>query len=189
MHNIVTSDPRDHFWTRSDGRVFSSLYQEMMKGDDPRFAAWLADGSAENPHIPTPWPKNEAGVESDAILQDILRPYGVFITLGEYAKDSRWRRETGGITVDGIKVATDDRSKMLIAGAEAVAKDDPTFLTPFRDAGGEEHMLKADEVIAVAKAVRRHVAACFAAYSDVIAKIDAGTLKTRAKVDAAFAAV
>ncbi len=31
-----------------------------------------------------------------------------------YAADKRWRVETGGISVGGIDVATDDRSKLMI---------------------------------------------------------------------------
>ncbi|MTW19462.1 DUF4376 domain-containing protein [Rhodoplanes serenus] len=111
------------------------------------------------------------------------------VDLAAYAADARWRRETGGIVVGGIPIATDDRSKLLIAGARIHAEVDPAWSTVWTTADGVRHPVTAAQVIAISAAVLAHVDAAFRLYDEVVAAIDAGTITTPAEIDAAFAAV
>lgn len=106
-----------------------------------------------------------------------------------YAADARWRREVGGIVVDGLRIATDDRSKLLIAGARIQAEADPAWSTVWTAADGSRHPVSSAQVIAISAAVLDHVDACFRRQGDVLAAITAGTITTKAEIDAAFAAV
>ena len=104
-----------------------------------------------------------------------------------YAADKRWQMETGGIIVDGVPVATDDRSKVMIIGARAAAQSDPNWTTVWHGTDGGAYPLNAAAVLAISKAVEAHVNATFATFAAVKADIDAGDITTLAEIDAAFA--
>lgn len=65
-------DPRNWYWLADDGRIYSSAAGEVVTDEDKAFKAWTEAGS-----IPTPWPRDEEGNQTDAALQDVLRPYGL----------------------------------------------------------------------------------------------------------------
>lgn len=106
--------------------------------------------------------------------------------LKAYAADRRWRKEVGGVIVNGIPIATDDRSKQMIMGARLAAAADSGFTTPWVAADNSVHTLTAAEVIAISNAVLEHVATCFATFATVAAKIDSEEIAGAAQVDAAF---
>lgn len=60
------------FWLDSSGRVYSSAKQAVVDEKDKDYSAWQAAG---NP--PTPWPKNDAGEETDEALAAVLAGYGL----------------------------------------------------------------------------------------------------------------
>lgn len=109
------------------------------------------------------------------------------MTLQEYAAAKRWEKEVGGIEINGLTVATDDRSKTMISGARVAAMADPDFTTSWKGAGGEFVPLDAHAVIAISDAVLAHVSNCFAIEAQVLAAIEAGSITTEAQIDAAFA--
>ncbi|WP_262265489.1 DUF4376 domain-containing protein [Microvirga yunnanensis] len=102
-----------------------------------------------------------------------------------YAKDARWQREQRGVTVEGLTVPTDDRTKLLATGAKGLAEEFPekTFVW---DLGTYELTLTGAQVKAIAIAVGLHADRGFTIYGDVAAAIRAGTITTTAEVDAAF---
>ena len=110
-------------------------------------------------------------------------------TLLAYAASKRWETETGGITINGVKVATDDRSKLMIMGAYAAAQANPNYTTQWVGSDGVAATLDATQVIAMGNAVQAHVAKCFATYVGIQAAIPAGTTTTYDQVDAAFAVI
>jgi len=73
----------------------------------------------------------------------------------------RWQAENGGVIVAGIRVATDDRSKLLIADAGRRAEADSSFTTKWKSRDGWV-TLNATALIGLRNAVFAHVAACFA---------------------------
>lgn len=104
-----------------------------------------------------------------------------------HASDARWQKETGGITVSGMFVATDDRSKLLLQGARTSADADPGYIEGWKSSSGDWIDLDAATIIALSNAVRSHVSACFALERTVTAQIEAGTITTLAEVEAIFA--
>ena len=111
--------------------------------------------------------------------------------LADYAKDARDAKENGGITVQGVPIATDDRSKLLVAGARMRADDNPSGTEMWAAADGKEYPLPAAAIVLISKAIGAHVSACFTCYGQVKAAIaaDPPTITDRAGVDAAYAAV
>jgi hypothetical protein len=105
-----------------------------------------------------------------------------------YAADRRWRQEVGGITVAGVPVATDDRSKLMITGARVAAMADSGWSTVWHGADGNTYPVDAPAMVAISNAVQAHVNGGFATFALVKAAIESGTITTLAEVDASFAA-
>jgi hypothetical protein len=93
----------------------------------------------------------------------------------------RYARETGGITVNGVAVATDLVSQAKINGALALVQVQPATSIKWKAAAGFV-TLDAAAVQAVALAVGRHVQACFAREAQLTDEINA-----RATVEAVVA--
>lgn len=60
------------YWQSTNGRIYSSAKQALIQNDDNDFIAWQTAG-----YLPTPWPKNEKGEETDAALANVLAPHGL----------------------------------------------------------------------------------------------------------------
>lgn len=108
------------------------------------------------------------------------------MTLHEYAAAKRWEKEVGGIEINGLTVATDDRSKTMISGARVAAMANPNFTTAWKGSGGEFVPLDASAVVAISDAVLAHVSNCFAIEAQVLADILAGAITTDEQIDTAF---
>jgi len=101
-----------------------------------------------------------------------------------YAATKRYAVETGGITVDGSKVATDRQSQALITGAYNYVQANPDVTVKFKTSAGFVE-LTAAQMTAIANTVGAHVQASFAAEGEVDKQIIAGTITTTAEIDAA----
>jgi hypothetical protein len=160
--------------------------------------AYIQDGAVHELFDADPaWPEaldvRPVGDEVEAgwILQEddsFAPPPPGAVDLVAHAADARWRLETGGITVGGVPVLTDDRSKLMIAGARLAAMADPAWTTPWHGADGGIYPLNAAAIVAISDAVSAHVQATFTTFATVKAAIAAGTITTPAEIDAAFAA-
>jgi hypothetical protein len=104
-----------------------------------------------------------------------------------HAAEQRWLKEVGGIVVDGMIIATDDRSKLLLQGARTAADADPEHVEGWKTSSGEWIDLDAPTIIAISNGVRSHVSACFALERSVADQIAADAITTLAEVEAAFA--
>jgi hypothetical protein len=93
----------------------------------------------------------------------------------------RWEVEVGGIVVAGLTIATDDRSKLLINGAAVEAMLDPDYQMQWKTPDGFVE-LSGSQVLAIARAVRAHVQACFDREAELLAELEAGTF-TEAMLD------
>lgn len=114
--------------------------------------------------------------EGEPDTRPFKAPVATADDLRRYAADKRWRVETGGVSVGGIAVHTDDRSKMMIMGARVKAAADPQFTTQWKTIDGAFVTIDAPTVVALSDAVLAHVDACFAAEATVLAAIEAGTI-------------
>lgn len=174
--------PQSEYWLADDGRVYSGPKQQPVAGTDADYQSHVTDGRPVRS-----WPRDAEGEQTTYALQDVLSPYEMFADLGGYAADVRWRKETSGILVGGLLVATDDRSKQMIMGARIAAEADSGFTTPWVGSDGSINTLNAAQVIAISNAVLAHVQTCFATFAAVSSEIADETITTRAQVDAAFA--
>lgn len=114
-------------------------------------------------------------------------PPPVPVDLAAYTANKRWQKEVGGIVINGISIATDDRSKMMISGARVAAEADPNFTTQWKAADGTFVTIDAAAVIAISDTMLAHVSNCFAIEAQVLAGIQNETIKTVEDIDAAFA--
>ena len=87
----------------------------------------------------------------------------------------RYEAEVGGITLNGMHIDTDDRSKLLINGAAVEAMLDADYVMQWKTSEGFIELTSA-QVIGIARAVRAHVQACFDREAELLAELDAGTL-------------
>lgn len=86
----------------------------------------------------------------------------------------RYLSEISGITVSGLHINTDDRSKLLINGAALEATIDPEYVMQWK-AGDGFVQLTGAQVISIARAVRAHVQACFDREAELLAALNTGT--------------
>lgn len=108
--------------------------------------------------------------------------------LKSYAAQKRWEKETGGVTVGGIPIPTDERTQGVLTAAYASAVADPEYaIDDWKVAPGVYASLDNQTIRAIAVAVRGHVQACFSLNRTVDQAIDAGEIVDTAGVDAAFA--
>lgn len=89
--------------------------------------------------------------------------------------ERRYEAETAGVVVAGMHVATDDRSKLLINGAALEAMIDPDYVMQWKTQAGFVE-LDAAQVLAVARAVRAHVQACFDREAELLAAASEGVI-------------
>lgn len=171
----------DWYWRKADGTLFSSKRIATVPATDAAFVAWSADGT-----MPTAFPRDTAGQESLAELQAVLARDGMSASLEAYAAARRYAVETAGITVAGMAIRTDRDSQAMISGAFNLAQAKPEAKVLFKGANGFVP-LDAAAIQIVATAVGEHVQACFAKEAEVAAAIGAGTVASKAAVDAAFA--
>lgn len=108
------------------------------------------------------------------------------IDLSAYAAHARWSKEVGGITISGIPIATDDRSKIMIMGARVAAAAKPDWETVWHGADGGSYPLNAAAMIAISDAVEAHVNGTFATFAIVKADIEAGQITSVEQIDTAF---
>lgn len=87
----------------------------------------------------------------------------------------RYQAEIAGITINGMRVETDDRAKLLINGAAVEAMLDADYVLKWKTAEGFIELTGA-QVSGIARAVRAHVQACFDREAELLAELEAGTL-------------
>jgi hypothetical protein len=87
----------------------------------------------------------------------------------------RYTAEMAGTTVQGMAIATDDRSQGLITGAALAAMLDPNYSIRWKTAEGFVDLTGA-QIIGVASAVRAYVQACFDREADLLAAVADGSI-------------
>lgn len=62
----------DWYWASADGRIYSSRQGDVVPDGDSDYVAWCEDGS-----IATVWPRDQAGDQTQAALDEALAFYGL----------------------------------------------------------------------------------------------------------------
>jgi hypothetical protein len=87
----------------------------------------------------------------------------------------RYQAEIGGIELQGLPIATDDRSKTLINGSALKALRNSAYTLRWKTEEGFID-LPADQVLVMADAVADHVQACFDREAELQAAVADGTI-------------
>ena len=108
----------------------------------------------------------------DEIIKEPLAPMAP-----DYAQRiaaQRYEREDSVVSVDGLSIATSRESAGLIYGAGLSAMLDPDYRCNFKTLDGFVE-IGAQQILAIAKAVRAHVQACFDREFQLLQAVEAGT--------------
>lgn len=172
-------DPSNWYWI-VDGdtsKAWSSATAGFVPVSDETYSAWLASGGG-----PTP-------IGSLAELAEVFAAQYPGGMLKTYAAAVRYAKEIAGCTVGGVTYPSDRDTQAKLTAAALFAQVDNTQTFQWKLADGSfSDELSAAQMITIAAAVGGYVNSCFAEEAAVVAEIDAGTITTRAQVDAAFAA-
>jgi hypothetical protein len=87
----------------------------------------------------------------------------------------RYAAEMAGTKVQGLAIATDDRSQGLITGAALAAMLDADYTIKWKTAEGFVELTGA-QIIGVASAVRAYVQACFDREADLLTAVADGSM-------------
>ncbi len=99
--------------------------------------------------------------------------------------DIRYRKETGGIELEGMKILTDRESQAQLTGAYQSLASGLITQTDWKAADGWMTVTK-EQIEPVAKAVATHIARCFAAEKAVSEQIQNSPNPERLDVSTAF---
>ena len=179
-------DIYNHFWLADDGRVYGSSTETITNTSDPNYVAWIAN------NVPTPWPRNTAGNQTDPALQDVLTPYNLFVDLAAYAAYVRYNRASGGVKITSLSAVpflTDPTSRNTVNSAYQYAVANPAHITEWKMSDGTFIQLTNTQIATVNNDMTTFVQSCFACESTTLNGINGGTITTMAQVDAAFAAI
>jgi hypothetical protein len=181
-------NPYDWYWLADDGRVYSSYVQAQLAtpATDTRYQNWLTAG-----YVPTPWPRDAAGNQTNASIGLVLAPYQIALDLKYYARQLRDQQERVGFPVTGVTgmtaISSDDYSQNQLERFHDIAAVDATFSPAW--------VVMADRsTVLLVKADIDNLYGQFIAfiksnwdiYTNTIKGIDGGTITTRAQVDAAW---
>jgi hypothetical protein len=180
-------NPFTWYWLADDARVYAGNRQIITNDADAAYSTWLSDGN-----IPSSWPRDLAGNQTNAALQDVLMPYNMFVDLKAYTADARWRRRNAGIKVTSLSSAlflSDEPSVNDINSSYNYGQANPAATFHWKMADGSFTTLNATQITTLHNDILNYVQSCYACESTTIASINGGTITTRAQVDSVFAAV
>jgi hypothetical protein len=181
-------NPHSNYWLADDGRVFGSAAQTIVTTSDPDYVAWT------QALFPTPWPRDGAGNQTNAALQDVLTPYGLFVDLAAYAAYARYNHASGGIQVYSVGGAifflTDPVSRNTVNSAyDYMTQKGVGTTVQWKMSDGSFITMNTTQMTTVMNAMSAFVQSCFAEESTMVAGINGGTITTKAQIDSAFAGI
>jgi len=84
-------DPVRNVWRAADGRLWSSITMGPVTEDEASTAQWLERGG-----IPSTWPRDENGEQTQAALEAVLSSYGLVSEPAPEPAKPRSRRAARG---------------------------------------------------------------------------------------------
>jgi hypothetical protein len=175
--------PRYWFWLADDGRLFSSKIEALVTTDDPDYVAWTQQYGG----MPTAWPRDLAGNQTNAALDDVLSEYGLS-TAGALSSHTQRELKSGlnGVCETSVGVVPiDDHTRLLLQEARAAN----ATKTVVRLVDGRLVSLDANQLAEVSDRVRARVAGLMLAALDAQTKIASGAITTNKQIDDIFGAV
>ena len=178
-------NPFDWYWLAEDARVYASKRQIMVTDADAEYAAWLLQAG----NIPSEWPRDLAGEQTNDALQDVLRPYDLYVDLIYYTAHARQTKIEGDITVNGLPFSTDPLTLGSLNSAYIYVQQKNTTTFSWKLPDGSFITLDKADIIALHDAANDFAQDCYRCEDTTLDGIEAGTITDRAAVDAAFAAI
>jgi hypothetical protein len=150
----------DHRITVKAGEVFVSADLDGRTPDADFEATFTGRGAVNIIVTPEPTENGESYAIGDATMEpgDDLK-LAKHTKLAEIAA-ARWAAEVGGVVVNNMTIDTSRESQGMITGAALQATLDEAYTCQWKTATGFV-VLTAEQIIAVAQAVREHVQTCF----------------------------
>lgn len=179
--------PGKWFWVADDGRAYGSAKQLITNTADPDYVAWLQAGYAASI-----WPKDSAGNQTNASLQEVLTQFGLYADLTYYAANSRYNRSCVGVIITSLNTASfasDPVSRNTINSAYDFLTVNKTETLNWKMSDGTFITVDLAKVTTMMNDVADFVHKCYDCEATTVAAINGGTITTQAQVDAAFAAV
>jgi hypothetical protein len=182
-------NPYNWYWLADDGRLFSSASQTQIPTSDQGYTDWVSNG-----YTATAWPRDNAGNQTDAALQDVLTPYGIYCTQ-EYAARNQLNLAidagfTSAATVsapNGFPVMTAQYNRTEINIATNRAQLDNQYTTIWFGADGVGYAVTNAEIKSVlATGLSDHMQACYTAYNNAIGGLKSGKITKREQIIALF---
>ncbi len=119
----------------------------------------------------------KAEYDQDKVNEMAARKAKYDMQTSEQIADRRWKEETSGFVFNGVHIETDRTAVAMVAGAALAASLDPEYSVRWKSANGFV-TLNAEQILAMAQAIRLHVQACFDREADLLDAINAGTYET-----------
>lgn len=175
-------NPFNWYWLADDGRLYSSSAHSLVEADDEAFLAWREAGNA-----PTGWPRDEAGAQTDAALEQVLSPYGIYLVLDELKSALKAQIDTAAET-ERLKYITPGAGQAMtyqqkIEEVRALAQD--------AEPEAANYPLLSAEIDITASSLEEVADAVLAAYQQwqqIGAAIERVRLGTKAAIDEAATA-
>ena len=177
-------DVRHNYWLADDARVYDSQRQIITTTADDHYVAWL-----EHFNVPTPWPRDLAGDQTNKSLQDVLHPHDLFVDLIYYIGFVRKKTIQGDIIVNGLRFSTDPLTLGSLNSAYIYTVSNNGAVFSWKLPDGSFITLNKADVDALQTIANTFAQDCFKCEDTTLDGIEAGTITTREQVDAAFAAV
>jgi hypothetical protein len=181
---VATFDPYHWYWLADDGRIFSGKDQALVPSSDPGYGNFLSA------YQPSPWPRDNVGNQTDASLQEVLTPYGIYCN-NEYAARSQLNQAIdAGFTSaptasapSGFPVMTAQYNRTEVNIATNRAQIDNTYATIWFGADGVGYAVTNAEILNVlAKGLSDHMQACYTAYNNAINGLKDGKITKREQI-------
>jgi len=192
---VISYNPKAWYWSGPLG-VFSSAKNALVSDGDAAYAAWVAAGG-----VATVWPRDEAGAQTTAALDEVLLAAGLPASgltpaasgeLLAYADAKLSAYWTGAISVNvgteaaPVRVTVDASSKgqTFVSGLLADISLGASTETWYQDGGSLQ--LTADQVRAIGLALKAYVDAAMTVWQQAERGIGASpaTITTAAEIDA-----
>lgn len=122
---MIVFDPSDCYWQADDGRIMSSAAKALVGDGDAALTAWKDAGD-----IVRRWPEDGSGRQTDASLQAVLSPYGVYLVHVTVTKKiDLWRRCSNdeAAKIQAALAAAAPREKGLFEAATEFRSDDEEY--------------------------------------------------------------
>lgn len=147
---------------------------KYFKDDKGTVYAYEADGSQDAWIKPGLLPMSDEEVQVHLNPPLSLTPEEIKAKTLERIAERRWQEETGGLTLDGFFINTEDRSKLLLNGSALKAARNPDYTLRWKTPDGFID-LPAAQVLVIADAVADFVQACFDREDELSIAVEADT--------------